>query len=340
MGQPRIFVSYNRADAEFTQRLVDELHRAGAQVWVDVAGVQHGNFMERINEALEHCQWMVLVLSPSAIASTYVRDEVFTALHRVMQGYMLGVIPILAVKCEPSTIPAQWDVLQRYDATQDANAALAGVLWAVGLPTASEAQTGTDSQTQPTETFDEVLTRGNKLADQRDWTNAAACFERAAQMNPASAEARSQVARVYWEAGRHAEALVAADRAIALDGQTAETWNIKGKALRSLRRHEEALSVFDRALAINPNVAAYWSNKGAALLSLHRYEEALANLERAVTLSPNSALGWRRKGDALSALKRREDAVMAYDCALAADPKNELALKGKTVALRALGHET
>jgi hypothetical protein len=38
MGQPRIFVSYSRHDWDITQRLVADLHQAGAEVWVDVDG--------------------------------------------------------------------------------------------------------------------------------------------------------------------------------------------------------------------------------------------------------------------------------------------------------------
>lgn len=134
MTQPRIFVSHSHKDEDFTQRLVDDLHEAGAEVWVDVAGITHGNFMQRIDEALEHCDWLVLVLTPNALASQYVKDEVYAALHRVKQGYMRDVIPMLAAPCAPGTIPAQWDLLHRYDATQDYAAALAGVLRAVGLP--------------------------------------------------------------------------------------------------------------------------------------------------------------------------------------------------------------
>jgi formylglycine-generating enzyme required for sulfatase activity len=130
---PRIFVSHSHKDDEFTRRLVSDLHAAGAEVWVDVAGISHGNFMQRIDEALQGCNWMVLVLTPNAIASQYVKDEVYTALHRVNQGYMRAVIPMLAAACTPGSIPPQWDVLQRYDATHNYTAALAGMLNALGL---------------------------------------------------------------------------------------------------------------------------------------------------------------------------------------------------------------
>lgn len=135
MGQPRIFVSHSHKDEDFTQRVVDDLHRAGAEVWVDVAGISHGNFMQHIDDALAHCDWLVLVLTPNAVASPYVKSEVYAALMRANQGFMRDVIPVLAAPCAPGSIPPQWDLLHRYDATQNYEVALDGVLGAVGLPT-------------------------------------------------------------------------------------------------------------------------------------------------------------------------------------------------------------
>ncbi len=138
MAQPKIFISYNRKDRDITQRIVSDLNKAGAEVWVDTDGIQSGNFMQAIDQALIKCNWMVLVLSPNALDSKAVVEEVYSALRRVQQGYMKAVIPILVAPCVPGSIPPQWDVLQRYDATQDYAAALAGVVRAVGLSPVAE----------------------------------------------------------------------------------------------------------------------------------------------------------------------------------------------------------
>ena len=54
---------------------------------------------------------------------------------------------MLAAPCAPGSIPPQWDVLQRYDATHDYADALAGVLRAVGLtPTAASTPSPTPAQ--------------------------------------------------------------------------------------------------------------------------------------------------------------------------------------------------
>ncbi|HEY7833299.1 MAG TPA: SUMF1/EgtB/PvdO family nonheme iron enzyme [Ktedonobacterales bacterium] len=139
---PRIFVSYSSQDRPSAQRLVTDLKAAGAEVWWDVSGIDEGDFIAKINDALRHCQWFVLVLTPNAIASQWVNDEMNAALNRRKQGFILGVLPLLAAQCLPGSIPPLWDALHRYDATSDYPAALASLLrimQAPGHPTSTSA---------------------------------------------------------------------------------------------------------------------------------------------------------------------------------------------------------
>jgi TIR domain len=64
-----VFLSYSFQDRAFAERLVNDLKAAGAEVWWTVTGVSEGDFLDRINDALQHCQWLVLVLTSNAIAS-------------------------------------------------------------------------------------------------------------------------------------------------------------------------------------------------------------------------------------------------------------------------------
>lgn len=166
---PSIFVSYSHKDSDFTQRLVNDLHSAGADVWVDVEGISHGNFMQRIDDALERCQWMVLVLTPNAIASQNVKNEVYAALNRVSQGYMRDVIPMLAAACEPKIVPPQWATLHHYDATKDYSAALRGLLIAIGLVTTESELGGSGEESAATsgeeQRFWELVMYAHNIAD-------------------------------------------------------------------------------------------------------------------------------------------------------------------------------
>jgi TIR domain/Right handed beta helix region len=128
-----IFVSHSHADNEFTERLVTDLTASGANVWVDMDAIPYDDIVKKINEGLSGRQWLVLVMSPDALSSEYVQMEVNSALHRVMNKWMRGVIPIVARPCDPESIPPTWAILRRYDASQSYAQAFAQLLEALGL---------------------------------------------------------------------------------------------------------------------------------------------------------------------------------------------------------------
>jgi formylglycine-generating enzyme required for sulfatase activity len=131
--QPRVFVSHSHEDDPFTQRLVADLRAAGALVWVDVADIHHGDFLQRINEALEHSEWLVLVLTPAAVASQSVRMEMDAARKRPKRRRLHGVLAVLAAPLPAGTLPPQWDGLPLFHATRDYRGGVVGVFHAIGL---------------------------------------------------------------------------------------------------------------------------------------------------------------------------------------------------------------
>jgi formylglycine-generating enzyme required for sulfatase activity len=131
---PHVFVSHSSHDQAFAQRLAADLRQAGATAWIYEADDSAGNIMQRVNEMLAQCDWLVLVLSPDAVASTYVQTEVFVALNRVQQGRMRGVVPVVLRPVDLSHLPT-WEALRRFPATSEAQypAALSGVLRAITM---------------------------------------------------------------------------------------------------------------------------------------------------------------------------------------------------------------
>jgi hypothetical protein len=77
-----IFISYSRRDQEFVTRLASDLNDHVAGVWFDQSAIQAGeNWHEEILQGIHECKAFVLVLSPDAMQSKYVREEVDTALQ-------------------------------------------------------------------------------------------------------------------------------------------------------------------------------------------------------------------------------------------------------------------
>ena len=72
----RVFISYSRADEVFARRLATDLDRLGADVWIDVDDIPPGvNWSTAIQQGLDTCEALVLIVSPDALASKNVEDE-------------------------------------------------------------------------------------------------------------------------------------------------------------------------------------------------------------------------------------------------------------------------
>ena len=106
------FVSYAREDAEFVLRLAKDLRLGGAGVWVDQLDIAPGQRWDRaVEDALAKCLQLVVILSPAAVESTNVMDEVSLALE---DGKT--VVPVLHRQCK---IPFRLRRLQYVDLSVD-----------------------------------------------------------------------------------------------------------------------------------------------------------------------------------------------------------------------------
>lgn len=93
-----IFVSYSSKDVEPVRILVKRLEGAGASVWLDEKRLTPaGYFDEELKGALNGCKAVLLMASPAAMASDWVRGEVIAA-------SFLGK-PIIPCHLEPITLP-------------------------------------------------------------------------------------------------------------------------------------------------------------------------------------------------------------------------------------------
>jgi hypothetical protein len=109
-GRPmsEIFISYSREDAEFARQLATDLTRRGASIWIDVDDIPPGmNWSTAVQEGLDTCDAMILILSPASVKSPDVQDE--------WQYFMDQKKPLIPVLLEPTTVQFQLNRLQRVD---------------------------------------------------------------------------------------------------------------------------------------------------------------------------------------------------------------------------------
>jgi tetratricopeptide (TPR) repeat protein len=111
-----------------------------------------------------------------------------------------------------------------------------------------------------------LVLKGAMLAEDRDWMDALAVYERAARRAPRSAEVRNELARCLHAVGRDEDALVEAEAARALLGEgdnfrfAAPVYLTLVWCLRELRRFREALAAAEEGLERAPDaILAQWA---------------------------------------------------------------------------------
>jgi tetratricopeptide (TPR) repeat protein len=130
---------------------------------------------------------------------------------------------------------------------------------------------------------------GVNLLRADDLAGAAPKFEEATRLNPELPEPYAALAEVYLELGRHAEALTAADRYLALKAGDPRGLRARYDALKALGDTEKAHAALDALVAADPTAdttAVRLFNEGAELTRMGKFDEAAVWFERVVEIAP------------------------------------------------------
>lgn len=94
-----VFLSHSAKDRRFLKRLAAVLRSHGLSVWFSEHGVRGAaQWHDEIGAALARCDWMIVILSPAAIASRWVKREVT---HAIEEPRFDGrIIPLRISVCE------------------------------------------------------------------------------------------------------------------------------------------------------------------------------------------------------------------------------------------------
>jgi len=111
---PTAFISYSRKDwPDFVSTLVSGLAKESQNVWIDKDFIEGGDdWMDAIGQALQACDTLLLVLSPDALSSKYVKME-----YRYFFRQEKPIIPILCRQVE--SLPFELATLHYVDFTQE-----------------------------------------------------------------------------------------------------------------------------------------------------------------------------------------------------------------------------
>ena len=119
------FVSYSREDLEFVLRLTKDLKAKGAKVWMDKLDIRLGQRWElEVENALNACSRMLVIVSPASVASKNVLAE---AAYAIDEGK--EVIPVVIQECK---IPFRLRPFQYADFRTDYDSGLNELLTTLG----------------------------------------------------------------------------------------------------------------------------------------------------------------------------------------------------------------
>jgi hypothetical protein len=109
--QPKLFLSYSSADRAVAHRIASTLESGGIRVWVDSFELNIGDsLIEKLQSVVASTDYLLVLLSPSAVQSKWVRMELSAARDLQMKGVTL--LPAIVQDC---VIPPPFAQLQSID---------------------------------------------------------------------------------------------------------------------------------------------------------------------------------------------------------------------------------
>lgn len=103
----KVFISHAEQDVALAKKVATVLTKAGLEVWDDQKILPGENWAERVAEALRESEAMVVLLTPDALQSNWVRHDIEYALSE--KRYRKRLIPVLvssvSEECAQEQIP-------------------------------------------------------------------------------------------------------------------------------------------------------------------------------------------------------------------------------------------
>ena len=136
-----VFLSHSNRDRPFVRKLVDVLRRHGIPIWYSETNIQGAQqWHDEIGAALRRCDWFVLVLSPHAVESKWVKRELLYSLqHDRFEG---RIAPLLYRSCSHDDLSWTLSQMQMVDFTSGFDDGCRALLriWGIGYARAPRSQ--------------------------------------------------------------------------------------------------------------------------------------------------------------------------------------------------------
>jgi hypothetical protein len=103
VSQFDVFLSHSSLDKAWVSQLKDDLLRYGVSVWLDRDEIRPGDlFVDALEQALDQCRAVALIVSPASLKSGWVKEEYHRALSLTQDKQTpLQLIPVILHEAEP-----------------------------------------------------------------------------------------------------------------------------------------------------------------------------------------------------------------------------------------------
>jgi tetratricopeptide (TPR) repeat protein len=132
-----------------------------------------------------------------------------------------------------------------------------------------------------------LVQQSNELARQNDFNGSLKLLEQAIELDPTYGAAYSQLAKLYYSAGKIDEAAAAVAKALDRDPNQPDYLYVRGKILERQNKLDDALADFKRTAEIDPNESDAFFEIGQIYQQQGDRASALKAYENAVRIAPN-----------------------------------------------------
>jgi superkiller protein 3 len=193
----------------------------------------------------------------------------------------------------------------------------------------------------------------------KEYKQALPYYEQLTELEPQNDQHWANLGEVFLVLNKAEEAIVAYQKALAIDDKKAAWWAALGKAYlkkpgfvkletalvtaatldnskknvrsilsylgKKLQEHPPLLKVFRAVLECKPNIYEAWARLGKEYHKLEKYQKASEAYEKALKINPKQADTWYNLGVAYQDQDKHLEAIGAYEKALKIEPNYEIA---------------
>jgi len=348
----RIFISHSHIDNEFGTRLAQDLGRVlgdESAVWYDVLGGLHGGdtWWEKILEELTARKVFIVVLTPKAMQSPWVKDEINLAWSQKNSREGKQIIPLLYRECK---VRADLNTLQviSFLSPKTYETSFKEVLVTLGLPTAGEEKPVIIAP-QPEDIGTALVQQMEAAFAAQDWPDVIRKADYLIKRLPARATATVYHLQglALLEEGEAQQGQEALETALALVSDRQLRLTLLGDyttLLASQNQWTKVLKQAKESLRLVPNDSGWLATQEQAQSQLAKASpiqlKSQAQIQTKDKETPSvpqkTKEQWIDEGNALEDLKRYDEALAAYEQAIRLDPNYALAYNNTGNALEDL----